>query len=158
MIYRIPFPNGTRTNQVPTDKNKMFPGNPFNFSEDFIYDPVTQTYTTFRKPDLQAHFTDSYSLDDHKLLDMNRSLQKLLARPAVSAGAASRTGIIPQNSIGEAFDRFLVVTPSTPLPQEVQRLHLVSSPTAATIRHSTHDSAKAQEISISSSAFRECNG
>ncbi|MHC1777151.1 MAG: cell surface protein SprA [Lentimicrobium sp.] len=104
--YPLPEPEpGTTT--VPTDKNKMFLGNPSNFSEDFIYDPVTQTYTYVQKAgDLQLTSPTPYSLDEYKQLDMDRSLQNYWRERAVSSGAASRTGIIPQIHIGgEAFDR-----------------------------------------------------
>ena len=105
--YPLPEPDpGTTT--VPTDKNKLFLGNPSNFTEDFIYDPVTQTYTYVQKAgDLQLSSPTPYSFEEYQQLDMNRSLQNYWRERAVtSGGGASRTGIIPQIHIGgEAFDR-----------------------------------------------------
>jgi cell surface protein SprA len=106
LIYPLPEPEpGTMTE--PTDKNKLFLGNPSNFSEDFIYDPVTQTYTYIQKAgDLQLTSPTPYSLDEYNELDLNRSLQNYWRERAVSSSAASRTGIIPQIHIGgEAFEQ-----------------------------------------------------
>ncbi|NTW25807.1 MAG: hypothetical protein HGA37_14010, partial [Lentimicrobium sp.] len=92
---------------VPTDKNKLFLGNQSNFSEDFIYDPETQTYTYVKKVgDLRLTAPTEYSFDEYKQLDMDRSLQNYWRERAVSSGSASRTGIIPQIHIGgEVFDQ-----------------------------------------------------
>ncbi|KAF0199526.1 MAG: hypothetical protein FD166_649 [Bacteroidetes bacterium] len=104
--YPLPEPEpGSLTN--PTDKNKMFLGNPSNFSEDFIYDPVTQTYTYVKKAgDLILTSPTPFSLDEYRQLDLDRSLQNYWHERAVSSGGASRSGIIPQIHIGgEVFDR-----------------------------------------------------
>ncbi|MFH1121585.1 MAG: cell surface protein SprA [Bacteroidota bacterium] len=104
--YPLPQPEpGTLT--VPTDRNKMFLGNPSNFSEDIIYDPVTQTYTYVKKAgDLILTSPASFNLDEYKQLDLDRSLQNYWRDRAVSSGAASKSGIIPQIHIGgEVFDR-----------------------------------------------------
>lgn len=92
----------------PNDKNKLFLGNPSNITEDFTYDPATNTYNYTRKAgDLRLTSPRSLSLDEYKQLDMDRSLNSYWREKNLgSGGAASRTGIIPQIHIGgEVFDR-----------------------------------------------------
>ena len=104
--YPLPEPDpGTTT--TPTDKNKLFLGNPSNFTEEFVYDPVTQTYTYVKKVgNLNITSPTPYNFDEYKELDLDRSLQGYWRDRAVTTGGASRTGIIPQIHIGgEVFDR-----------------------------------------------------
>lgn len=105
---RYPIPaNEPGEPQVPEDKNKIFLGNPSNFSEDFIYDPTTNTYNYIQKAgELRLTSPTPYSLEEYKKLDLDRSLQNYWRDKAVASGGASRTGIIPQIHIGgEVFDR-----------------------------------------------------
>ncbi len=105
--YPLPEPEPGATLQ-PNDKNKLFLGNPSNITEDFTYDPATNTYNYTQKAgDLRLTSPRSLSLDEYKQLDMDRSLNSYWREKNLgSGGAASRTGIIPQIHIGgEVFDR-----------------------------------------------------
>ncbi len=104
--YPLPEPQPGTTSE-PTDKNKLFLGNPSNFTEDFIYDPETQTYTYVKKAgEVNLSTPTPYSLEEYQQIDLNRSLKNYWREKSVSSGAATRTGIIPQIHVGgEAFDR-----------------------------------------------------
>jgi len=104
--YPLPEPDPV-TPLTPTDKNKMFLGTPSNVTEDFIYDPVTQTYTYSRKAgEFRLDNPTPYTFDEFKQLDLERSLQNYWRDKSVSSGGAGKNGIIPQIHIGgEVFDR-----------------------------------------------------
>jgi len=104
--YPLPTP---QPGELPStnEQNKLFLGSPSNFTDELIYDPITNTYTYTKKAgNLNISSPWSYTMDEYKELDMQRSLQSYWRERAVGAGAAERTGIIPQIHIGgEAFDR-----------------------------------------------------
>ncbi|MBW6492338.1 MAG: cell surface protein SprA [Lentimicrobium sp.] len=105
--YPIPVPEPGATLQ-PDDYNKLILGNTSNISEDFTYDPETNTYIYTRKAgELQLTTPASLNFDEYNQLDMERSLNNYWREKAMSSGtAASRSGIIPQIHIGgEVFDR-----------------------------------------------------
>jgi cell surface protein SprA len=105
--YPLPETDPGATLQ-PSDKNKLFLGNTSNITEDFTYDPATNTYNYTRKAgNLQLTSPASLSLDEYQQLDMDRSLNNYWREKNLSSGnGASGTGIIPQIHIGgEVFDR-----------------------------------------------------
>ena len=92
---------------LPTDDNKLFLETPSNFKDELIYDPVTNTYTYTKKAgeiDLTSPW--SYTMDEYKELNLQRSLQSYWRERSLGTAAGARTGIIPQIHIGgEVFDR-----------------------------------------------------
>ena len=105
--YPLPQPDPGQPLQ-PSDKNKMFLGTPSNITEDFIYNPATNSYDYVRKAgELQLTSPSNLNFEEYKELDLDRSLNNFWREKAVSSGqTASRSGIIPQIHIGgEVFDR-----------------------------------------------------
>jgi cell surface protein SprA len=107
---KLPYPipeSDPGTTLQPEEKNKLFLGTPSNFSEDFIYDPTTNTYNYIRKAgELPITTPTSLNFEEYNELDLNRSLDNFWREKSVSGPAASRSGIIPQIHIGgEVFDR-----------------------------------------------------
>lgn len=106
----LPYPlPEIKQGQLPSeaDKNKLFLGNPSNIVDEFIYDPQTNTYTYTKKAgSLDITSPSTYSLEEFRNLDMQRSLQSYWRERSLTSGSAERTGIIPQIHIGgEVFDR-----------------------------------------------------
>lgn len=104
--YPIPIP---QPGQLPAQEedNKLYLGTPSNITEEFIYDPATNSYTHKRKAGtLDISNPVGYSLEEYQEIDMQRSLQSYWRERSLGAGAGARTGIIPQIHIGgEVFDR-----------------------------------------------------
>ncbi len=104
--YPIPTP---QPGELPAndEDNKLYLGTPSNITDEFIYDPVTNTYTYKKKAGtLDISSPIGYSLQEYQELDMQRSLQSYWRQRALGTGAGARTGIIPQIHIGgEVFDR-----------------------------------------------------
>lgn len=89
------------------DDNKLFLGPPSNFTEEMIYDPATNTYTYTKKAG-KVNLTSpySYTLDEYKEINLQRSLQSYWRERSLGSGATGAGGIIPQIHIGgEVFDR-----------------------------------------------------
>ncbi len=105
--YPLPQPDPGQPLQ-PSDKNKMFLGTPSNITEDFIYNPATNSFDYVRKAgELQLTSPSNLNFEEYKELDLDRSLNNFWREKAVSSGqTATRSGIIPQIHIGgEVFDR-----------------------------------------------------
>lgn len=107
-LYPLPTtPPGQTLN--PQSTNKLFLGEPANMTEEFVYDPVTNTYRYVRKiGNLEIMPPVTYSADEYKALELNRSTDNFWRdRSRTSGGGRSgSSGIIPQIHIGgEAFDR-----------------------------------------------------
>ncbi len=107
---RYPLPK-TEPGQTldPLDNNKLFLGNPSNITEEFVYDPLTNTYRYVRKVgNIEITPPVTYSPDEYRALDLDRSMESYRRERSVSGGGSRSRGggIIPQIHIGgEAFDR-----------------------------------------------------
>ncbi len=106
----IPYPLPQETpGQLPSDEenNKLFLETPSNFNDEIIYDPLTNTYTYTKKAgDVDITSPWSYTLDEYKEIDLQRSLRNYWRERSLGASAVGADGIIPQIHIGgEVFDR-----------------------------------------------------
>lgn len=104
--YPLPEP---QPGQLPSgdENNKLFLGNPSNITDELIYDPVTNTYTYTRKAgEIDISSPYSYTLDEYKEINLQRSLRNYWRDRSLGAAAGGGDGIIPQIHIGgEVFDR-----------------------------------------------------
>lgn len=91
----------------PEEKNKLYLGNQPNITDELIYDPATNTYTYTKKAgEIDITSPWSYTMEEYKNIDLDRSLRSYWRQTGAASGGASREGIIPQIHIGgEVFDR-----------------------------------------------------
>lgn len=106
----LPYPiPESQPGQLPSNEenNKLFLGNPSNFNDEYIYDPSTNTYTYTRKAGgINLTSPYSYTLDEYKEINLQRSLKNFWRDRTLSSTGAGSDGIIPQIHIGgEVFDR-----------------------------------------------------
>jgi len=104
--YPIPTP---QPGELPSEEedNKLFLEPPSNFSEELIYDPVTNTYTYTKKAgELDLTSPWGYTMEEYQEINLQRSLQSYWRERSLGSSAGGSTGIIPQIHIGgEVFDR-----------------------------------------------------